>query len=245
MLISNKNQLSDFFTFFKITTLMLDKNFKTLYSFNQNIKSNNSKYISIAIDYLNNYEFTPGSISISIDDKIKFTSIQFYHYENTPTYILIGPYKIDTSNNYDDFLPVITQNNLSNLIDMYNFIIRSKQYKENINELKFKSPCVSRALEYIENNYTDEISIDELCSELNINKCYFCSIFKKEVGTTFINYLNSYKIEKSKELLKNPNRSLFDVALEVGFNNQSYYSKVFKKITSLTPIEFRDKLLNQ
>ena len=101
MLIPTKNQLSDFFTFFKITTLMLDKNFKTLYSFNQNINSNNSKYISIAIDHLNNYEFTPGSIDISVGNKIQFTSIQFYHHKNNPTYILIGPYKIDNINNDD------------------------------------------------------------------------------------------------------------------------------------------------
>ena len=81
---------------------------------------------------------------------------------------------------------------------MYNFIISSKQCTKSTNEITIKSPCVSRALEYIENNYTNEISINELCSELNINKCYFCSIFKKEVGTTFINYLNEYKVEKAK-----------------------------------------------
>jgi len=78
---------------------------------------------------------------------------------------------------------------------------------------------------------------------LNINKCYFCSIFKKETGLTFINYLNSYKIEKSKELLKNTNLSLLDIALSVGFNNQSYYSTVFKKITCKTPLEFREEIL--
>ena len=80
---------------------------------------------------------------------------------------------------------------------------------------------------------------------MNINKCYFCSIFKKETGSTFINYLNSYKIEKSKELLKNPNLSLLDIALSVGFNNQSYYSTVFKKITSKTPLEFREKFIQK
>ncbi|MDU5263065.1 MAG: helix-turn-helix transcriptional regulator, partial [Clostridium celatum] len=84
---------------------------------------------------------------------------------------------------------------------------------------------------------------DDICKELNVNKCYFCSVFKKEVGSTFINYLNNYKIEKSKELLKNPNISLLDVSLSVGYNNQSYFSTVFKKITSKTPLEFRDEYL--
>ena len=94
-------------------------------------------------------------------------------------------------------------------------------------------------------NYAIEISIDEICNELNINKCYFCSIFKKETGLTFINYLNNYKIEKSKELLKNSNLSLLDISLSVGYNNQSYFSTVFKKITSQTPFEFREEIFQK
>lgn len=243
MLIPTTNPLSDFFTIFKIPTLILNNNFEILYSCNQNIKFNN-KYISLAISHLSNYEFIPGSITIDIDDKIQFTSIQFYHYSNTPTHILIGPYKLDNINDVDSLVPLITQSSLSTLIEMYNFIINSKKLNKYINDVKIKSPCVYRAIEYIENNYTNEISIDELCSDLNINKCYFCSIFKKEVGTTFINYLNEYKVEKSKDLLKNSNLSLLDIALTVGFNNQSYYSKVFKKITCKTPVEFRNELEN-
>ena len=98
-------------------------------------------------------------------------------------------------------------------------------------------------LNILKKNYSNEILIDDICAELNINKCYFCSMFKKEIGLTFINYLNNYKIEKSKELLKNPNLSLLDISLSVGYNNQSYFSTVFKKTTSKTPLEFREDYL--
>ena len=54
---------------------------------------------------------------------------------------------------------------------------------------------------------------------------------------------DNYKIEKSKELLKNPNLSLLDISLSVGYNNQSYFSTVFKKTTSKTPLEFREDYL--
>ena len=101
----------------------------------------------------------------------------------------------------------------------------------------------TEGIKYIEKNYSNEILIDDICAELNINKCYFCSVFKKEIGLTFINYLNNYKIEKSKELLKNPNLSLLDISLSVGYNNQSYFSTVFKKTTSKTPLEFREDYL--
>ena len=60
---------------------------------------------------------------------------------------------------------------------------------------------------------------------------------------TFINYLNNYKIEKSKNLLENTNMTLLDISLEVGFNNQSYYSTIFKKYTNMTPLEYRETAL--
>jgi len=68
-------------------------------------------------------------------------------------------------------------------------------------------------------------------------------MFKKETGQTFINYLNNYKIEKSKNLLENTNMTLLDISLEVGFNNQSYYSTIFKKYTNMTPLEYRETAL--
>ena len=77
---------------------------------------------------------------------------------------------------------------------------------------------------------------------ININKSYFCKIFKSETGYTFTNYLNIFRVEKSKNLLKNPNMSLLDVAVSVGFNSQNYYSSVFKKITNKTPLEYKQEI---
>ncbi|MFR3174168.1 MAG: helix-turn-helix transcriptional regulator, partial [Clostridium sp.] len=88
-----------------------------------------------------------------------------------------------------------------------------------------------------------QITIDDICDKFKINKCYFCYMFKKETGQTFINYLNNYKIEKSKNLLENTNMTLLDISLEVGFNNQSYYSTIFKKYTNMTPLEYRETAL--
>ena len=81
-----------------------------------------------------------------------------------------------------------------------------------------------------------------LCKHLNLNKSYFCKIFKSETGYTFTNYLNIFRVEKSKNLLKNPNMSLLDVAVSVGFNSQNYYSSVFKKITNKTPLEYKQEI---
>lgn len=239
---TSPNNFTDFFNAFMLPTSILDHNFNTLctYKYESNIK--NSIYTSKAIEILKTYDFVPGSISIDIFINIKYTSIQFYHYDNKPMYILIGPYIIkDTDENNTNDIFCINKTNLDNAIKLYTFIIENNSFIYNAH--KDKSPCVSRAIEYIEKNYTHEVSIDMLCKELNINKCYFCNIFKKETGYTFINYLNNYKIEKSKKLLKNPNLSLLEIALAVGFNNQNYYSTIFKKITSKTPLQFRESIL--
>jgi len=98
-------------------------------------------------------------------------------------------------------------------------------------------------LYYIHNYYKEDISIDDLCDKLNINKSYFCNLFKKSTHQTFSNFLNHFRIEKSKKLLTDSSLSLLDVALEVGFTNQNYYTIVFKKLTNQTPSAFRKSLI--
>ena len=156
-------------------------------------------------------------------------------------YLLIGPYSTKELSNNNSKINILTEEWINNIIKLHTYIISNHIGK--FNNLQNISPCVNHAIKYIEKNYSNEILIDDICAELNINKCYFCSMFKKEIGLTFINYLNNYKIEKSKELLKNPNLSLLDISLSVGYNNQSYFSTVFKKTTSKTPLEFREDYL--
>ena len=95
-------------------------------------------------------------------------------------------------------------------------------------------------MDYIDARYMDEITLFDVSNYLKINKSYFCSIFKKETGKTFTQYLNETRIEKSKSLLLIEDCSMLDVALSVGFNNQNYYNIMFKKITSKTPLEFKN-----
>ncbi len=91
----------------------------------------------------------------------------------------------------------------------------------------------------MDSRYNKNITLDDVANYLDINKSYFCTLLKKEAGKTFTQVLNSIRIEKSKSLLLEGNSSTLDIALAVGFNNQNYYNIDFKKITGMTPLEFR------
>ena len=74
---------------------------------------------------------------------------------------------------------------------------------------------------------------------MELNPSYFSTLFKQSCGSSFKEYLNSIRIEESKKLLAATDRSILDIALSIGFEDQSYFTKVFKKYTGLTPKQYR------
>ena len=235
------NILTNFFNCLAVPILVLNYKFETIFTYNHDSKIDDSFYTSKAIEELKKSDFSSNTFSFNINHDISFACVSFNHYDNTKMYLLMGPYTINEDSNNTNVINTLTEDGLKSIIKLHSYIIDNHICNNKSN--KINSPFVNHAIKYIEKNYAHEISIDDICKELNVNKCYFCSVFKKEIGSTFINYLNNYKIEKSKELLKNPNISLLDVSLSVGYNNQSYFSTVFKKITSKTPLEFRDEYI--
>jgi AraC-like DNA-binding protein len=91
----------------------------------------------------------------------------------------------------------------------------------------------------IMNNYTDNITLEDAARSACMSPQYFCRFFKKVTGTTFKEYLLRIKIDKAKELLMKYNISATEIAYQVGFENLSYFFRVFKKFTGLNPMEFR------
>lgn len=98
---------------------------------------------------------------------------------------------------------------------------------------------MKKAVNFISQHYTETLTLDEVAGHVHLNPAYFSTMFKKEVGLSFKEYLNHVRIEESKRLLTNSNFSIIDIAIAVGFEDQSYFSKVFKKYTGMTPKQFR------
>lgn len=105
------------------------------------------------------------------------------------------------------------------------------------------SESVSKMLEYINKNYMKDISLDNVAETVKLHPNYASSLFKKEIGTSFINYLNSYRIMKAKCFIKgNAELSLEKIAEMVGYESSGRFIKVFKKYCDITPGEYRNKI---
>ncbi|MFS8650410.1 MAG: AraC family transcriptional regulator [Caldibacillus sp.] len=107
-------------------------------------------------------------------------------------------------------------------------------------QLPKHSPIIQNAISYIHEHILHELSLEKIASDLNINPSYLSTLFKKETGTTLVEYINRKKIEESKYFLLHSELSISSIASLFRFCNQSYYTSLFKKFTGLTPAKYRE-----
>ncbi len=93
-------------------------------------------------------------------------------------------------------------------------------------------------LAYIDDHYTESISLEYAAERMNFSTSYFSKIFKKLMGTNFVTYLNMVRVEHAATQLRNTENKITDIALSCGFNNIRTFNRVFKEITGCTPSEF-------
>ncbi len=105
----------------------------------------------------------------------------------------------------------------------------------------YKSDIISDAQNLIEHNLSGQISVADLAEKLGINPSYLTRIFKQKHSKSPKDYILDHKIKRAKELLKNTDVSVTDIARSVGFDDPLYFSRLFKKRTTLTPTKYRVK----
>ena len=101
------------------------------------------------------------------------------------------------------------------------------------------SAHIRRALGYVAANYPQPLTLDSTAREIGLSPSYLSALFKKATGMRFREHLNRVRVEEGKLLLLSTNDSLADIALALGFGDQSYFCKVFKRVVGLTPGQFR------
>lgn len=101
------------------------------------------------------------------------------------------------------------------------------------------SKAVVLVKEYIYEHYREDLTLTDAAGRVHLNQNYLSSLFKKETGLTFVAYLQNYRIEQAKKLLRETTMRVSKLPAEVGYSDARHFAKLFKKITGLTPSEYR------
>ena len=115
---------------------------------------------------------------------------------------------------------------------------------ENISTERTISREMASILRFIKDNFTKNLTLDDISAHVHFSRSYITALFKKETGSTFIDYLNSLRIEKAQDYLKNSDMRIYDIAALSGFHNESYFSRVFQRYAGMSPGEYRKKHLS-
>lgn len=123
-----------------------------------------------------------------------------------------------------------------------NILEKAMELRDRVSDRQSKK-ILKRALDYIEENYTQEtLSLNTVAGEVNVSANYFSAIFSQAMEVTFIEYVTQKRMDKAKKLLHQTEKQSGDIALEVGYKDPHYFSFVFKKTQGCTPREYRTRM---
>nr|WP_243735350.1 response regulator [Paenibacillus turpanensis] len=103
------------------------------------------------------------------------------------------------------------------------------------------SPKVRKAIQYMQQHFAEEITIEQIAEHLHISGDHLRHCFKNDTGRTVLDYLTDLRIDKAKQLLSKGNYKLYEVAEKVGYRSSHYFSKVFQRATGLHPLAYSER----
>ncbi|MEK4254234.1 helix-turn-helix transcriptional regulator [Ureibacillus sp. FSL K6-2830] len=122
------------------------------------------------------------------------------------------------------------------LIDFYvSFIADRKQPT-------FRHQTVNKVIMYINDELENDLTVESIAQKFHISTSHLSRIFREHVGITLVEYLNVRRVEESQYYLRHTNKSITSISEQFHFCNQSYFTRIFKKYTGVTPKHFRDEL---
>lgn len=137
---------------------------------------------------------------------------------------------------YSHFLQVIStigkSKEMTNAVNLPGAALNTKEHYDKFAEL----------LRYLETNYSEQLSLDSVSSQVGFSKYHFVRLFKDYTGSTFYDYLTDKRIQHAKELLST-NAGITDIAFSCGFNNQTSFCRTFKKVCGCPPTEYRRTIM--
>ncbi|QBP40186.1 response regulator [Paenisporosarcina antarctica] len=118
-----------------------------------------------------------------------------------------------------------------------------KSYVEHYDRVEVDK--IHQIKQYIFDHSHEDISLDALGRKVDLSPIYISKMFKEKLGINYIDFLTECRIEKAKKLLRDPEKSLKEITYEIGYHEPNYFSKVFKKVCSVSPKEYRNSFLGK
>ncbi len=202
------------------------------------------------IDKKWNTELLEFAIANLLNDKFKESNVKFIFADDKKNVILVS--KMD-----DMFEWITLGNQLEVEISKYlkcNVIIEQANVssgilkikdvyltiRNSVNEKKKCSPMALLTIKYIEENYySNNLNINDVSDKLEVTSSYLSKLLKKETGSSFIEYLTNIRIKKAMYIMEDPTIKIYDVAELVGYSNQHYFCRAFKKVVGFSPTEYK------
>lgn len=193
------------------------------------------------------------SISIFFnEDQVKGLSIQFSEFNWLNRFIeqaklggkASGELKEEIGNKMHEIFSSNQFDRLMQFLQLLNLLSKDEQWQPLLEQIAKRvreqdGKRLHDIFSYTLSNYHRSISIEEIADVANMNQSSFCRYFKQHTRKSYVDFLNEYRIQKACGLLSDPDKSIAQVAYEVGFANLSNFNRQFKKLKSETPRTFR------
>lgn len=132
------------------------------------------------------------------------------------------------------------------LLSVFTKLLREHRYvdhsgDESLSNREKKNYMLKKIINYIYDNYNSHISIQDISTYMGITPQYLCNFFKDMTDTSIVHFINQYRIDSACTKLKNHDLSITDAAISCGFDNISYFNRVFRSHMGCTPTEYRKK----
>lgn len=112
-------------------------------------------------------------------------------------------------------------------------------HEENISNHRAEPVEIWKARKFIEQHSGEELSLSKVAKAVNINANHLSEKFKQVTGVNFVQYVAHSRFEKARDLLRNPNRRISEIAFAVGFQSLSQFNRVFKRLARRSPSQYR------
>ena len=170
-------------------------------------------------------------------DKIKNAFFELIVTANNATRELNKNFISDT---FDNAFSTLSTINDTKLVKEFaqKFLMECTQAVSSIKKAE-ENPIIKKVCTYVDDNLSHDISLETAAEFAGVSSFYLSKLFKEEKGETFINFISDKRLEKSRQLLEQTELSIKEITAEVGYNDQNYFSRIFKNKYGLSPKEYR------